>query len=307
MTVADSPSGVKTTPSSTPREPLRAETWAHSTETSGAPKDRTDLARQPEPGPAEHSPQLHAAVDDARNPPPSGDPSSETAAVSAKSPDSDTTWHGLSTPEGEGGDGSAKVAVHADDPITRLALVSYVRLRPDLVLTHQASEADIVIAALQKPDEPALTALKQQANDETIFVVIVEDDWLTDWHRALDMGVRAVLFRTDFDWARLNEALRHVQAGHGDLPTLLQGRLMNQVQRTYREVLAPRGLTPSGLTTREIDVLRLVADGYELQDIATKIAYSERTVKNILYGVIKRHRLRNRAHAVSYAIRCGLI
>jgi DNA-binding CsgD family transcriptional regulator len=82
---------------------------------------------------------------------------------------------------------------------------------------------------------------------------------------------------------------------------------MDQVQRTQREVLVPRGLTPGGLTLRETKVLKLVADGHELQDIGDQLGYSERTIKNVLYGVIKRHRLRNRAHAVSYAIRSGLI
>jgi DNA-binding CsgD family transcriptional regulator len=44
-----------------------------------------------------------------------------------------------------------------------------------------------------------------------------------------------------------------------------------------------------------------------LQDIGNQLGYSERTIKNVLYGVIKRHRLRNRSHAVSFAIRSGLI
>lgn len=54
-------------------------------------------------------------------------------------------------------------------------------------------------------------------------------------------------------------------------------------------------------------MLRLVAEGTELADIATKLSYSERTVKYILYGVMKRLHLKNRAHAVSYAIRAGII
>ncbi|WP_256069858.1 MULTISPECIES: LuxR C-terminal-related transcriptional regulator [unclassified Streptomyces] len=41
--------------------------------------------------------------------------------------------------------------------------------------------------------------------------------------------------------------------------------------------------------------------------MAIKLSYSERTVKYILYGLMKRFSLRNRAHAVSYAIRAGII
>jgi DNA-binding NarL/FixJ family response regulator len=54
-------------------------------------------------------------------------------------------------------------------------------------------------------------------------------------------------------------------------------------------------------------VLRLVADGLDTHQIAEKLAYSERTIKNVLYGVMSRLQLRNRAHAVAYALREGYI
>jgi DNA-binding NarL/FixJ family response regulator len=203
--------------------------------------------------------------------------------------------------------GTVRLAVHTADPITRLALVSYVRQFPHLALTRWGAAADIVVAALENPDAAAIGALRRQLPGDPQLLLIVEGAWTANLHSALDAGVRAVIFRHDFTWDRFGEALRQVQAGHGDLPTELQGRLMDQVRQTHREVLTPRGLTPGGLTLREADVLRLVAEGYELQDIGSKLGYSERTIKNVLYGVIKRHRLRNRAHAVAYAIRCGLI
>jgi DNA-binding NarL/FixJ family response regulator len=72
-------------------------------------------------------------------------------------------------------------------------------------------------------------------------------------------------------------------------------------------VLAPRGLTFAGLTDRETKVLRLVADGFDTAEIATNLAYSERTVKNVIHDVTARLQLRNRSHAVAYALRAGLI
>jgi DNA-binding NarL/FixJ family response regulator len=203
--------------------------------------------------------------------------------------------------------GTVRLAVHAADPITRLALVSYVSQFPQLALARWGVTAEIVVAALENPDTAAIGALRRQLPGEPQLLLIVEGTWTANLHAALDGGVRAVIFRHDFTWDRFGEALRQVQAGHGDLPSELQGRLMDQVRQTHREVLGPRGLTPGGLTLREADVLRMVAEGHELQDIGSKLGYSERTIKNVLYGVIKRHRLRNRAHAVAYAIRCGLI
>ena len=116
-----------------------------------------------------------------------------------------------------------------------------------------------------------------------------------------------MLWRDTFTPAAFVRTLLTVADGGGSFPPTLQGTLMEQVQWTHREVLAPRGLTASGVSPRELDVLRLVSEGRELSEIATKLCYSERTVKYILYGLMKRLQLRNRAHAVSYAIRAGLI
>jgi DNA-binding NarL/FixJ family response regulator len=72
-------------------------------------------------------------------------------------------------------------------------------------------------------------------------------------------------------------------------------------------VLAPRGLTFSGLTERELSVLRLLADGHDTAEVGRQLFYSERTVKNIVHDVTSRLDLRNRTHAVAYALRQGLI
>jgi DNA-binding NarL/FixJ family response regulator len=56
-----------------------------------------------------------------------------------------------------------------------------------------------------------------------------------------------------------------------------------------------------------VEVLRLLADGLDTSEIAHKLAYSERTVKNVVHDVTTRLQLRNRSHAVAYALREGLI
>jgi DNA-binding NarL/FixJ family response regulator len=74
-----------------------------------------------------------------------------------------------------------------------------------------------------------------------------------------------------------------------------------------RQFLAPRGMSFTGLSAREADILRLVADGLDTNEIATSLSYSERTVKNVLHDVTSRLQLRNRSHAVAYALRQGMI
>jgi DNA-binding NarL/FixJ family response regulator len=68
-----------------------------------------------------------------------------------------------------------------------------------------------------------------------------------------------------------------------------------------------RGLTYGGLTQRELRVLQLLADGLSTSEIARELAYSERTIKNAIHDLTSRLNLRNRSHAVAFALRQGLI
>ena len=72
-------------------------------------------------------------------------------------------------------------------------------------------------------------------------------------------------------------------------------------------MLAPHDLTIAGLYTREVEVLRLVAEGADTLEIAQRRSYSERTVRNIIHGLLTRMKLNNRAHAVAYALRNGVM
>ncbi|BCJ56870.1 hypothetical protein Jiend_02920 [Micromonospora endophytica] len=113
--------------------------------------------------------------------------------------------------------------------------------------------------------------------------------------------------RSEASADRLVAVIQAADAGEGAVPPDLLGRLLQQVGALQREVLGPRGLTFAGLAEREVEVLRLVADGFDTAEIATKLSYSQRTIKNILHDVTNRLHLRNRCHAVAYALRNGLI
>ena len=63
----------------------------------------------------------------------------------------------------------------------------------------------------------------------------------------------------------------------------------------------------AGLTTREREVLSLIADGLSTREVAAELAYSERTIKGVLQDVTARLQLRNRTQAVAYAVRKGWI
>ncbi|MFG2828513.1 response regulator transcription factor [Streptomyces sp. NPDC048434] len=206
--------------------------------------------------------------------------------------------------------GTVCVAVHSPDAVIRAGLVSALQhdRRLQEVPPDRLHEADAVVAAFDTFDAAALDQLRALSDrPDARFLVVAGRRWQADVSAAVDRGVRAVLWRDAFTPPAFVRTLLAVADGGGSLPSTLQGTLMEQVQWTHREVLAPRGLTASGVSPRELDVLRLVSEGMELSEIAVKLCYSERTVKYTLYGLMKRLQLRTRAHAVSYAIRAGLI
>jgi len=61
------------------------------------------------------------------------------------------------------------------------------------------------------------------------------------------------------------------------------------------------------LTPREQQVLRLIADGHPTREVAERLCYSERTVKNVLHDVVTKLGARSRSQAVAHAVRDGLI
>lgn len=201
-----------------------------------------------------------------------------------------------------------QVAVLAEDPITMAGLTSCLKSRADLVVTPNPAEADVIVFAADRVSAKVLAELRQSAQKVSAPRVLVTNELdPADVLSAVESRVVAVLPRTAATGTRLIDSVIASAKGAGMMPPDLLGELLKQVDHLQREVLTPRGLAASGLTTREVDVLRLMADGMDTAEIAQQLCYSERTVKNVIYGVTSRLNLRNRPHAVAYAMRSGAI
>jgi DNA-binding NarL/FixJ family response regulator len=87
----------------------------------------------------------------------------------------------------------------------------------------------------------------------------------------------------------------------------LEATLRDQVSRVARKVADPRSASRSRLTAREQEVLRLVAEGHPTREVARRLSYSERTIKNIIHEVVTKLNARTRSQAVAEAVRAGLI
>jgi DNA-binding NarL/FixJ family response regulator len=202
------------------------------------------------------------------------------------------------------------VFVYARDPISQAGIAAELRGRPELeVLSEtEVDQADVAVVAADEVDEETLRVIKaiQRTGGPRVVLVVArpDDGGLV---AAVEAGACGLLRRSEATPEILTRAVVAAAQGDGTVPPDLLGRLLSQVGRLQRHVLAPRGLTFSGLTERELGVLRLVADGLDTAEIAEQLAYSERTIKNIIHDITTRFHLRNRSHAVAFALRQGLI
>ncbi|MDL5156580.1 response regulator transcription factor [Actinomycetospora termitidis] len=199
------------------------------------------------------------------------------------------------------------VAVHALDPISRAGVASQLRYRPEVHLVDTDRPADVALVVVDRMDEEGVQLVRahQRAGCRVVAVATKLD--AADLLVAVEAGCAGMLRRVEALPERLVSAVQAAAAGEGTLAPDLLGRLLEQVGRMQRDALTPRGLTASGLTSREVTVLRMLAEGHATEEIAAELCYSERTVKNVIHEVTSRLRLRNRAHAVAFALREGLI
>ncbi|MEU0899917.1 response regulator transcription factor [Streptomyces massasporeus] len=202
------------------------------------------------------------------------------------------------------------VHVKTSDPISEAGIVAALKSRAEIWIADgaQASADTVALIVADEMNEEAqhlLRAVRGKGMHEVIAVVSELDD--AGLMLAVESGVAGLVRRREATADRLVQVITSVHRGAGVVPPDLLGRLLKQVSQVQQHVLAPRGLRFNGLTDREGDVLRLVAAGLDTREIAQKLSYSERTVKNVLHDVTHRFQLRNRSHAVAYAIREGLI
>jgi DNA-binding NarL/FixJ family response regulator len=194
--------------------------------------------------------------------------------------------------------------------LSRAGAIAQLRAGADVVLVEEAELGDVGVALLVADDvDPdslrMIRALRRRGVGRIALLVGRLDD--KGLLAAVEAGVAGILRRSEATPGTLASAIRSVASGDGLLPPDMLGRLLAQVGQLQRHVLAPRGLTFSGLTERELAVLRLLADGHDTAEVGRRLFYSERTVKNIVHDVTTRLELRNRTHAVAYALRQGLI
>jgi DNA-binding NarL/FixJ family response regulator len=201
---------------------------------------------------------------------------------------------------------STRVWVDDPNPVFRRGLVAC--LDRDVVVVGESRDFDPIPqidgldVLLFAADGPALTralSLNRQS-PRWGLVAIVDDLREEDLFRAVEAGVGSILVRSTLEPSALMAAVESVALGATAITAALIPRLLRQA-----ELGGPRHA--SGLTDREINVLRHMSVGLDTREIADTMGYSERTVKNLVHDLVTKMNCRNRVHAVAYAARMGIL
>jgi DNA-binding NarL/FixJ family response regulator len=158
-------------------------------------------------------------------------------------------------------------------------------------------------------DFPGGRELIRQVREVTDAQVVVcaeaaqDDDVLA----AIEAGAVGYLSKMSLTPESLAVSVRAAASGTGVMAGELLGTMLRGIQRRGEEDDADRPAPLSRLTQREQEVLRLVADGHPTREVAARLCYSERTIKNVIHDAVTKLNARTRSQAVALAVRDGLI
>jgi DNA-binding NarL/FixJ family response regulator len=161
--------------------------------------------------------------------------------------------------------------------------------RADVVIVDPSIDGGFDFIASVARDAPTkVVACASGGSDDTVLA-------------AIGAGAVGFLRKDTLTTAGLASAVRAAYDGAGVLAPDLLGLMRGQPRDNGASLINAR------LTDREQRVLALIADGHQTREVAERLCYSERTVKNVLHEVAVKLNARSRSQAVAHAVREGLI
>ena len=186
--------------------------------------------------------------------------------------------------------GDIEVVGEADDGEQAVALTE--QLRPDVVLMDLLMPGTDGIEATRRIVERQpgvrVLVLTSFASDDKVFP-------------AIKAGALGYLLK-DSDPQDLVQAIHQVYRGESSLHPTIARKVLQELSHP-----TDRPLTPDPLSERELDVLRLMAQGLGNQGIAARLTISEATVRSHVSNILSKLHLANRIQAALYALREGIV
>lgn len=201
-----------------------------------------------------------------------------------------------------------RVYLYAKDTILRNGVAAQLRADPTIMLRERSGADPRGVAVIVADDLHAdvVAAIGGIRRTCTARIVVVATRLTpTTTTAAFEAGAWFFLRRSDAIAERLVETVR--RATDADSPPAGPAEALGDLAGHLdvdEPVLAP---WPASLSPRDVEVLRLVAEGRSTASIARDMAYSESTIKSVVHAIVQQLGARNRAHAVALGIRAHVI
>jgi DNA-binding NarL/FixJ family response regulator len=215
---------------------------------------------------------------------------------------------------------SVRVVIADDQQLVRTGFRMILESEPDIEVVGEATngleavslarevQPDVVLMDIRMPDLDGIQATRRivghtecKATRVLILTTFDLDEYVFD---ALRAGASGFLLK-DTPAPQLTNALRLIAAGEALLGSTITRRLIEEFIAVDRALPPPAGFDE--LTSRELDVYRLVAAGLSNAEIATQLVIGETTVKTHVTRVLMKLGLRDRVQAVVLAYEAGIV
>lgn len=207
-----------------------------------------------------------------------------------------------------------RVLIVDDHAIVREGQMALIDTEPGMEVVGEAQDGfeaiemtdklqpDVILMDLEMPRKGGIEAIgeiKAENPDARILVLTsyTEDEKV---YSAIKAGAQGYLLK-DSSPNEILAAIRQVHQGETSMRPSIAEKLMRELQRSSN--LKP---TVDPLTEREVEILKLVAQGLPNQEIAEQLVISERTVRTHVTNILSKLHLANRTQAALYALREGL-
>jgi NarL family two-component system response regulator LiaR len=203
------------------------------------------------------------------------------------------------------------ILIADDHPVVRQGLRTFLETQDGLEVVGEASDGaeaaelaqqllpDVVLMDLVMPGLDGVEATRRirEISPSTKVIVLTSFDEDEKVFPSVKAGAAGYLLK-DVRPQELAEAIRRVHAGEALLAPSVAAKLMQEVKGERHPV--------SGLTERELEVLRLIARGLPNKLIAQELIVAEKTVKTHVSNILAKLHLTDRTQAALYAVREGL-
>lgn len=207
-----------------------------------------------------------------------------------------------------------KVLIADDHSLVRQGIKQILELEEDIVVVAQAPNGeeavklaveyspDVILMDINMPGMNGVQAIKEikQKNLSSRIIVLTIHEDREYLFKTINMGAEGYVLK-DSDSDVLIEAIRSVSKGQNYIQPNMTRELVKEFNRvTLNEKDRENG---TGLTSRELEVLGLIAEGMLNKEIATKLCISEKTVKNHVSNIFKKLKVGDRTQAAIYAFK----